>query len=54
MNKKIYNQPSMKVIELESNDILAGSDPTPKKIFDDPVEEYQGEGEAPSGWGVQW
>lgn len=54
MNKKIYNTPLVKVIQLDTTAILAGSTPTSKKIFDDPVEEYQGEGEAPSGWGEQW
>lgn len=58
MNKKIYNQPSMKVIELEGNDILAGSNiPSAFNLNDDQVDNYddhEHEVETRDVWGTQW
>lgn len=55
MIKKEYIKPSVKAVDLGSTaSILAGSDPTPMSIYDDEVEEYNREGEKPSGWGAQW
>ena len=48
MNKKIYNTPLVKVIQLDTTAILAGSAPTPMKIFDEEVDTDQGYEE------VQW
>lgn len=55
MNKKIYKQPSLKVIELDGNAILAGSnEPSAISITDDYVDE-EPQGGVPSDiWGKQW
>lgn len=55
MNKKEYIKPSVETVDLGSTaSILAGSDIAPQSIFDEEVEEYNREGEKPSGWGAQW
>lgn len=49
MNKKEYIKPSVKAVKLDSTvSILAGSDPTPMKIFDEEVDTEKGYEE------VQW
>lgn len=55
MIKKIYKQPSLKVIELDGNAILAGSnEPQTLSITDDYVDE-EPQGGVPSDiWGKQW
>lgn len=57
MNKKEYKKPSMKVIELDSNDIICGSpgDPSRMSLYEEHIDENQ----APSDersiiWGIQW
>lgn len=51
MNKKIYNKPSVKVIELEGYNILAGSnDPQALDINDEEVD-YQ---DSNTQRGFQW
>lgn len=57
MNKKEYKQPSMKVIKLDSNDIICGSpgDPSPMSLFDKEVDEDQKPDDYRSDiWGKQW
>lgn len=55
MNKKIYKQPSAKVIRLENTDIICTS-PSTMSLNED-VGEY-GENERPGVsrdiWGIQW
>lgn len=58
MNKKIYIQPSLKVIELEITDILTGSIP-PRvfRIMNDEVDEYEKhthDVDTRDVWGKQW
>lgn len=53
MNKKIYNQPSVKVIELNVTAILAASGGvSTMSLFDQGVEES--DGNKPAGYGLQW
>ena len=58
MNKKIYKQPSMKVIGLESSDMLAGSNkPSVFSLNEDAVDNYsdhEHEVDTHDVWGVQW
>lgn len=56
MNKKIYMQPSMKVIELETTDIICTSGFSARK-FDEEVEDYDAAdrgGVSRNKWGTQW
>lgn len=57
MIKKIYKQPSLKVIELDGNAILAGSNEPSALNINEDVGEY-GEDERPGVsrdiWGTQW
>lgn len=53
MNKKIYNQPSVKVIEFNGTAILAASGGVfTMSLFDQRVEESDGNELA--GYGLQW
>lgn len=58
MNKKEYNKPSVKAIELEGNNILAGSSkPASFSINEDHVDNYddhEHEVESREVWGKQW
>lgn len=56
MNKKEYKKPSLKVIEIDSNDIICTSGPSTMSLNED-VGDY-GEDERPDVsrdiWGTQW
>lgn len=57
MNKKEYKQPSMKVIEIDSNDIICGSpgDPSRMRLLDEEVQDAQKPASVSSDiWGTQW
>lgn len=58
MSKKTYNQPSVKVIELEMEDLLLqGSQVEPQtfSLNEEEVGEYTGKPETkPNSWGVMW
>lgn len=56
MNKKEYKQPSLKVIEIDSNDIICGSpgDPSPMSLYDDYIDEEPQGGVSSDIWGKQW
>ncbi len=56
MNKKEYKKPSMKVIEINSNDIICGSpgEPTTFSITNDYVDDDQQGSTSSDIWGKQW
>lgn len=54
MIKKEYKQPSMKVVEIDSNDIICTSTST-MSLYDDEVDEEQKPDDYRSSiWGTQW
>lgn len=58
MNKKTYNKPLMKVVDLASNELICGSidgnEPSTFGIFDDYVDEEPQGGVSSDIWGSQW
>lgn len=56
MNKKEYKQPSLKVIKIDSNDIICTSpgDPSPMNLFDEEVDDSLQGSTSSDIWGKQW
>lgn len=58
MNKKTYNKPLMKVVDLDSNELICGSidgnEPSTFQIIDDYVDEEPQGGVSSDIWGSQW
>lgn len=57
MNKKTYKQPSLKVIQLDSNDIICTSpgEPSRMRLLNEEVrEEQKPESVSNDIWGTQW
>lgn len=57
MTKKIYNQPSAKVIELDSTDMIAASAPSEIKMTKEEAQNYDSENTpnvSSDIWGSQW
>lgn len=54
MNKKEYKKPSLKVIQLDSTDIICTSGYFTMSLNDDVGEYDEGSGVSQDFWGTQW
>lgn len=54
MNKKEYKKPSMKVVEIDSNDIICTSGISTMSLNEDVGEYEESSGVSRDIWGTQW